>query len=167
MRKEVNDMNETTTTISRPSRDRRGPWKWAAAVAIAAVALYFVVIAVFTGGPIAITANEYSFEGVPRELIAGEHRFQLTNIGDEPHEMVLVRLKDGVSSVDQVLALPQEEAMSKVEMVGQAQAEPGKRSEKLTVNLQPGRYALLCFVPTGENGPPHVEHGMKASFTVK
>jgi uncharacterized cupredoxin-like copper-binding protein len=159
-------MDETSTAVPRSSRGGRTAWKWIGG-ATAAIALYFSAIAVFTGGPIGITADEYSFDGVPRTLTAGEHRFQLLNRGDEPHEMVIVRLKDGVSSVDQVLALPEDEAMTKVEMVGQAQAAPGEKSEKLTVNLAAGRYGVLCFIPTGNGGPPHFEQGMKAEFTVK
>jgi uncharacterized cupredoxin-like copper-binding protein len=159
-------MNETSTTLARLSTGRRPPWKWIGAGAAAIVAVYFGLVAVFTGGPIGITADEYSFDGTPRRLSAGEHRFQLLNTGDEPHEMVIVRLKDGVSSVDEVLVLPEEEAMTKVEIVGQAQVEPGRKSEKLTVNLAAGRYALLCFIPTGDGGPPHFEQGMKAEFVV-
>lgn len=160
-------MNDTSTTLARSSSGRRRPWKLIGAGAAAIVALYFGLVAVFTGGPIGITADEYSFDGMPRRLTAGEHRLQLLNSGDEPHEMVIVRLKDGVSSVDEVLALPEEEAMTKVEIVGQAQAEPGRKSEKLTVNLDAGRYALLCFIPTGEGGPPHFEQGMKTEFVVQ
>ncbi len=160
-------MNETSTTLARSSAGRRRPWKWIGAGAAAVVALYLGLVAVFTGGPIGIPADEYSFDGMPRRLTPGEHRLQLLNTGDEPHEMVIVRLKDGVSSVDEVLTFPEDEAMTKVEIVGQAQAEPGKKSEKVTVNLNAGRYTLLCFIPTGEGGPPHFEQGMKTEFVVR
>lgn len=160
-------MNETSPALDRWSTGRRLPWKWIGTGAAAIVVLYFGLVAILTGGPIAITADEYSFDGTPRRLTTGEHRFQLRNTGDEPHEMVIVRLGDGISSVDEVLALPEEEAMTKVEVIGQAQAGPGSKSEMLTVNLDAGRYALLCFIPTGDGGPPHFEHGMKADFVVQ
>lgn len=160
-------MNETAAAPARSSSGRRRPWGWIGAGAAAIVVLYLGLVAMFTGGPIGITADEYSFDGMPGRLTTGEHRFQLLNTGDEPHEMVIVRLGDGISSVDEVLALPEDEAMTKVEVVGQAQAEPGRKSEKLTVNLDAGRYALLCFIPTGEGGPPHFEQGMKAAFVVQ
>jgi len=28
------------------------------------------------------------------------------------------------------------------------------------VDLKPGRYALICFLPDASDGKPHFEHGM-------
>jgi hypothetical protein len=43
--------------------------------------------------------------------------------------------------------------------------KPGDR-ELFGVNLEPGEYALLCFVPDDEDGKPHIQHGMAKQFTV-
>jgi hypothetical protein len=36
----------------------------------------------------------------------------------------------------------------------------------ITVNLEPGRYALLCFAPDAKDGKPHIAHGMIREITV-
>ena len=35
-----------------------------------------------------------------------------------------------------------------------------------TMDFEPGRYALLCFVPDAGDGMPHFMHGMVQEFTV-
>ena len=51
--------------------------------------------------------------------------------------------------------------------MGDAHAEPGK-TDYAVVRLEPGRYAVSCFIPVGggESGPPHASRGMFAEFTV-
>jgi hypothetical protein len=34
------------------------------------------------------------------------------------------------------------------------------------MDFEPGRYALLCFVPDAGDGMPHFMHGMVQEFTV-
>jgi hypothetical protein len=116
----------------------------------------------------AVTAVDYAFEGVPDELDAGLTSFAFTNEGGEEHEMVLFRRADGVEeSLDELLALPDDEAMSKVQMAGVTFASPGDTSY-LAADLEPGTYFLVCFIPVGggEEGEPHFMHGMKAELTV-
>jgi hypothetical protein len=115
-----------------------------------------------------VTAVDYAFEGVPDEVDPGLMSFAFTNEGGEEHEMVLVRRSDGVTeSLDELLALPEEESMSKIEMAGVTFAAPGDTSY-LAADLQPGTYFLVCFIPVGgaDGGEPHFMHGMKAEFTV-
>lgn len=47
-------------------------------------------------------------------------------------------------------------------------AEPGDEGSAL-VTLEPGDYAMVCFVPVGggEDGPPHFTEGMLHEFTVE
>ena len=94
--------------------------------------------------------------------------FEFTNDGKEPHELVLFRVNDGVKeSVEQIVALPEEEGRAKVTPMGGTFAEPGK-GEYTVANLKPGRYGFACFVPVGggDDGPPHVTKGMHAEFQV-
>jgi hypothetical protein len=37
----------------------------------------------------------------------------------------------------------------------------------MTLDLQPGEYVGLCFIPDPASGAPHVHLGMIAAFTVK
>lgn len=127
-----------------------------------------------------VTAVDYSFSGMPAEVTAGTYALGFSNDGAEVHEMAVVRINDGVTEpIHDLLALPEDEAMSKVANVGGAFAFPGE-SDTTFVDLEPGRYALLCFVPTGatpdmvealesgefEGGPPHVMEGMISEFSV-
>ena len=36
----------------------------------------------------------------------------------------------------------------------------------ITADFQPGRYALLCFIPDAKDGKPHFVHGMAKEITV-
>ena len=44
--------------------------------------------------------------------------------------------------------------------------QPGS-SQSLTVDLTPGNYVMLCFLPTEGEGTPHFAKGMVGSFTVE
>ena len=138
-------------------------------------------------------ASEYEFEGVPTEIPAGGTIFSLENAGDQVHEIAVMRINDDVTmSLDELLALPEEEAMSMVTTAAFAFAFPGTVSYG-TADLTPGRYVALCFLPEGatpeamslleeagvdgpedsipadlgvELGPPHFTKGMVHEFTV-
>jgi hypothetical protein len=124
-----------------------------------------------------VVTTDYAFGGVPDELPAGPVSFELTNEGAELHELLVIRKNDGVTqSADELLALPEEEAMELVTMVGPpTTVAPGEAGYKV-VDLEPGDYMTMCFIPTGitgedeppagEPGPPHAMHGMVAEFTV-
>lgn len=135
-----------------------------------------------------VTAADYSFEGVPTELAAGEVIISMENTGEEVHEVSLYRINDDTTeSVADLLAIQdEEELMSKVTQVGGAFAFPGQTGFG-TANLdQPGSYLALCSVPVGLTpevaeqvpgpeatlppdvtlGPPHHTEGMVAEFTV-
>ena len=45
-------------------------------------------------------------------------------------------------------------------------AEAPKKYNDLLVDLKPGDYALLCFMPDAKDGKPHAMHGMIYDFKV-
>lgn len=138
-------------------------------------------------------ASEYTFEGVPAEIPAGPTIFGLENAGEQVHELAVMRINDDVDlSVDELLALAEEESETMVTPIAFAFAFPGTVSHA-TADLAPGRYFALCFLPEGatpevlaqleelgvdgpedtipadsglELGPPHFTKGMVAEFTV-
>jgi hypothetical protein len=123
----------------------------------------------------AVSATEYMFQDLPEELSAGVTSFEFSNEGKEVHELILVRKNPGVTeSAQELLALPEEEAMAKVTMLGSpAFATPGDSDYKV-VDLKSGEYIAACFIPKGmtsddgppPDGPPHFTQGMVAEFTV-
>jgi hypothetical protein len=124
---------------------------------------------------VAVDAADYSFAGLPDQMDAGVVSFELTNGGTEVHEMVLLRKNDGVTeSFDELLALPEEEAMDKVTMVGLAGPVPPGEPAYAVVDLDAGEYMAVCFIPVGTlsfdgpppEGPPHMMQGMVHQLTV-
>lgn len=121
-----------------------------------------------------VTATEYSFGEVPGTLTAGPTSFELSNEGSELHEIVLARKNPGVTdSVEDIVALPDEEALSRITELGSVHTDPGSSDYKV-VDLEAGDYIMICFVPMGmtsedaeaTDGAPHYTEGMVAEFTV-
>ena len=120
-----------------------------------------------------VRAADYAFQGVPSEVDAGVTSFEFKNGGTEVHEMVLFRINDGVTeTLEELLAMPEEEVVTKTTMVAQTGAVPGE-DEYSVADLTAGRYAMLCFVPEGTHseemegtGEPHFMRGMVYEFSV-
>ena len=120
-----------------------------------------------------VTAKEYEYSGIPDTLTTGYHVLNFSNQGTEQHEMFAFRINDGVTeSLDEIFALPEEDAMTKITPVNASFAPPGQ-SDTGSWNLtEPGSYAVVCFVPVGSvgdtegQGPPHFTQGMIHEFTV-
>ncbi|HEV7757828.1 MAG TPA: hypothetical protein VGO78_02525 [Acidimicrobiales bacterium] len=122
-----------------------------------------------------VQATEYSFANIPDELPAGTTSFEFSNEGHEVHELMVVKKNDGVTdSAEALLALPQEEAMTKATILGSPAFAPPGDSDYKVVDLEPGEYFAACFIPMGmtsedgppPEGPPHFTQGMVAEFTV-
>jgi hypothetical protein len=110
---------------------------------------------------VAVTMKEYTFE-VPTELKAGTHTFKVSNQGTQPHEMLLFKLAEGktLADVHAYLSNPSPSGPPPGDVAGGALAiGPGMRSWT-PVELQPGNYAAICFIPDSGDGKSHAEHGM-------
>jgi plastocyanin len=116
------------------------------------------------GGPteIQVQSEEYKFGGVPSTLPAGEVTFALENVGQEPHEFGLVRIK-GDHSVEELIQMPPSQSEKLIADVGSTFAKPGEESS-FKADLEAGRYGYACFVET--KGKPHALMGMYGGFTV-
>jgi len=133
-----------------------------------------------------LTASEYAFGGLPTELPAGGTIINLANIGEEVHEVAVMRINDDTElTLEELLALPEEEGEQYVTFLNVAFAFPDEVGHTV-VNLEPGRYVAICFLPEGATpevmsqmsgpdsstppgvvlGPPHFTHGMVQEFTV-
>jgi hypothetical protein len=85
-----------------------------------------------------------------------------------PHEALLVKLADGVGVpelVEWAHAGRPEPAPYEAELLGSGPLSPGQHHWLTMPDLEPGDYALVCFVPF-EDGLPHLANGMVAPFTV-
>ncbi len=115
---------------------------------------------------VVVNLSDYSFT-VQGGLTAGKHTFKLVNKGPQPHEIEIVRLapgkttKDFMSFIAKMDGPPPGNALG-----GVAGFRPGTTAYT-TVDLTPGNYLLICFIPDMKDGKPHLEHGMMKEFTVK
>ncbi|MBM3674287.1 MAG: hypothetical protein FJW88_04915 [Actinobacteria bacterium] len=106
--------------------------------------------------------------GVPAAL-AGKIGFVNENIGEEPHELVVV---DGVTPTDLPLdddGALDEAALPDGALVGEVEAFPAGQTCDGVFELDPGEYTLLCnIVETEESGEveSHLKEGMVTTFTV-
>ena len=145
-------------------------------------------------GTIEIVGVDYAYEGLPDRIKAGSSLSFRNDSAIELHEVVAIRLPDGEErSVEDLLQLPPEE-IEAVLSAGPPNAviiappnEAGFVVEGAAVLDQPGRYAIICFIPTGADpgeylaaaaeseggppdvpgGPPHFVEGMWAELTVE
>jgi hypothetical protein len=141
-----------------------------------------------TGETITITAVDWGFEGLPDEVPAGT-KLSLSNEGQEPHELVAIRIPDRETRpVSELVELPMDQLG---EVFG---GEPQPTTVILAAHgttdtpgavvgdgtlTEPGRYAIVCFLPVGaddsildsagppeSDAPPHVSQGMFAELVV-
>lgn len=117
------------------------------------------------GQTVDVTGREYAFKGVPPTLEPGPATFTFENVGKQPHEMVIFKVKTD-KPIEKLLKLPRQKAQRFVEQVGGTGAAPGnKAAQPVEAELTEGSYAMICFVPAPDK-TPHFAKGMVASFTV-
>ncbi len=108
---------------------------------------------------------------MPEQIKAGVQTWQIENKGGQWHEMAVFKLNEGVT-VQDVLAMmmsgePPEGPPPFEEMAFWAPMSAGERAW-MDVDLPPGVYTVLCFLPDFASDPPtsHLEHGMVRTLTV-
>jgi hypothetical protein len=114
-----------------------------------------------------VTLKDYSFD-VPEAIKSGPLMYQVTNLGPQAHEMVFVKLEQGKSWKDVMAFLqsPQSTSLPGSVVGGVSTLSP---SETLwtTMDLAPGTYVVLCFLPERASAYLHVQLGMICSITVQ
>lgn len=133
------------------------------------------------GPAITVVATEYHFGDLPTTVPAGTV-LSFDNQGDEIHELLVARKNDDVTqSWEELIQLPEDEALQYVTFVGDMPlfAGPGEMAEGTLVIPSEGEYIALCFIPQGmteipaddadpsaiPSGPPHFALGMVQTFT--
>lgn len=147
------------------------------------------------GEAITVTGVDYAFEGLPAEIAAGTKvNFVNGTKAGELHEFVAIRIPDTEKrSVADLVKLPESEfdaIFSAGPPAAVLLAPPGGAPVIPAVGdgtfSQAGRYAVVCFIPTGADpaaylaasqnsdgppdvpgGPPHAANGMFAEVKVK
>ena len=139
-----------------------------------------------------VTAVDYGFEGLPETVAAGSTFTLVNDSSVELHELVAIRLPDDEKrSADDLVKLPPEELagffpLVETVIIAPPEAE-GFAVEGVGTLTEPGRYLIICAIPTGANpdeymaaaaaaeggppqvagGPPHLAMGMYGEITVR
>ncbi len=117
---------------------------------------------------VTITATDYAFDA-PAEIPAGLTNFRLVDNGKELHHATLIKLEEGKTYADFMEGMkamkPGTPPPGWVVPAGGPNAVGPGGSSALTMVMQPGNYAIVCFIPDAK-GVPHVAHGMVKPLTV-
>jgi hypothetical protein len=112
-----------------------------------------------------VLLRDFSFE-MP-DLTAGEQTVKVSNTGHHPHEFILFRLLPGKSLADFQAFMEDESGPPPFEEAGGLPPIAGGTSGWITLELTPGDYVAICFIPEPASGQPHFALGMIKSFTVE
>lgn len=117
---------------------------------------------------VTITATDYKFDA-PSEIPAGLTNMRMVDNGKEIHHATLIKLEEGKTFDDLMAGIKNMKPGTPppgwvIPAGGPNAVTPGSTSE-LTMVLEPGNYAIVCFIPDAK-GVPHVAHGMSKALTV-
>lgn len=158
----------------------------------AAVALIAAACSSGSGDPIDVTAVDYGYENLPSTVTTGTELTLHNASATEAHELVAIKLPDDEKrSVEELLQLPPEQFAAFFPGVATVLiAAPGDDAVAVEGDgtlSDPGRYLVICAIPTGANpqeyleaaaaaeggppqvdgGPPHFVNGMFGEITVE
>ena len=114
-----------------------------------------------------IDATEYSFKTTG--LKAGKNKVLFDNKGGQPHFVVGLPINQGKTIDDVKTFLKQEKGQPPFSEAGgfDSPISDGGAKQILTLDLKKGNYALVCFIPDRQGGPPHVAKGMISQAEVR
>lgn len=114
---------------------------------------------------IVVTLVDYDFQ-LSKPLTPGKHTIRVENAGPQPHEIAIVRLNPGKAPTDFTAwgMKPVGPAPGTIHG-GVSGIMPGEHVF-VEVDLPPGEYGLLCFLPDAKDGKPHFMHGMAKQTAV-
>lgn len=118
-------------------------------------------------GDATVEAAEYVFNA--ETLPSGATEIAFDNIGAQPHHLIASPLKGDATAEDVKKFFKTEEGAPPLEEKGTRSTAvlEGGEGQLVTLDLDPGRYALYCFITDREGGPPHALKGMVGEVEVE
>ncbi|MBI3790091.1 MAG: hypothetical protein HY275_04345 [Gemmatimonadetes bacterium] len=117
------------------------------------------------GTVITIVAYNHFYEA-PNPITAGLVTFRFVNRGPDLHQMWIVKIDEGYAFSDFMNAIrPGRPMPNWLRGLGGPESPESGDEVSVTMQLEPGRYALACFIPTAEGGS-HLSKGMFLPLTV-
>ncbi|HWM64773.1 MAG TPA: hypothetical protein VNP96_12395 [Solirubrobacterales bacterium] len=111
-------------------------------------------------GDATISTFEYGFKA--DSLSEGATEIAFENTGAQPHHIVYAPLSGDATAEDVEKFFDSEKGkppFDEKEVKNTAVVEGGE-GQLVTLDLNPGRYVLLCFITDRQGGPPHIVKGM-------
>jgi hypothetical protein len=107
---------------------------------------------------------------LPPDIRAGEQIWEVSNVGQQVHHMVLFKLLEG-KTMDDFMAWMETEGEGEpaAEEAGGVGIMSSGQTSYTTLDLSSGDYVAICFLPdhsVGGDGAPHFTKGMMQMFTV-
>jgi hypothetical protein len=115
-----------------------------------------------------VVMADFAFS-IPGDIQSGDQLWKVTNEGQQIHHLIIMKPNEG-KTLEDILAydpaLGGEEPATEVAII---EVMTNGESAYKTLNLEPGDYIAICFMPdhaAGGDGMPHFMHGMVQNFTV-
>jgi hypothetical protein len=107
-----------------------------------------------------VSAFEYGFEA--EELPSGATEVAFDNTGAQPHHLLASPLIGDATADDVERFFKTEKGKAPLEEKGSQSTAviEGGEGQVITLDLEPGRYVLYCFISDRDGGPPHALKGM-------
>ena len=125
-------------------------------------------------GDVKVSLLDFAFS-LPLEMSAGEQLWQVENKGTQWHEMGIVRIDPNTPMSELHEIINQMNSEEELNPDAESAVQPvnfmfpisaGERTW-FNLDLEPGSYMIICFLPDLENGHAHFEEGMMQVVTVK
>lgn len=115
---------------------------------------------------IEIALRDYEFV-LSKPATAGRRTLRIVNEAEQPHEMFIARMTPGATAQDLLhwIGAGAQGPPPAVPLGGVMSLSTGIANH-VTLDLTPGTYALICFVPDTGDGRPHFMHGMATDLVV-
>jgi len=115
---------------------------------------------------VTVTTVDYAFQA-PDTIAAGRTTLRLVNHGKDFHHIWLIKLEGGHTLPELVEATKTPGPLPKwaVDVGGPNSPMPGGENSA-TLDLEPGKYVMVCVIPAMTDGQPHFMKGMMKELTV-
>ncbi len=122
-------------------------------------------VAALPTSDVTVQATDYDWT-MTAPLTAGKHVIRMENLAQQSHELFLVKLDSGKTKDDFLKWGATYAGAVPGKAMGGTSAQKSGEVAYLPVDLTPGNYLLVCFVPDAKDGKPHLAHGMIKEFAI-
>jgi hypothetical protein len=112
-----------------------------------------------------MTLFDYAFQ-FSQPLAAGRQTIRVKNIAAQSHEVVFLKLQPGKKVADVLAWMEKMEGPPPGAPIGGTTPMARGEENLITLDLAPGEYGLICFVPDAKDAKPHLMHGMMTELTI-